>query len=193
MKKGFYFIRKITVPPVFAILFLLTLYGFYPAYFNGLFQLICGLFFLGVLPLLGYPLQKYIPHFKDKGREGQRTLAMIFSMAGYLLGTLVSFVWKSSAELHIVYFLYLLCGVTIFVFNKGFHLKASGHACGITGPFVLFVNFGMYIPAIIAALIIIPVMISSVKTKRHTGGQLLGGSLIAFGCMAVIRAVLYFI
>ena len=44
--------------------------------------MLCGLLFLVVLPLLAYPLQKYIPHFKDSGRDGQRSLAMIFSAAG---------------------------------------------------------------------------------------------------------------
>lgn len=187
MENMFYFIRKITVPPIFAMAFLLTLYYIHPEYFMSIIQLICGLLFLGVLPLLGYPLQKYIPPFKDKGREGQRSLAMIFSVLGYMLGTISLYTFEASPELHIVYFEYLLCGIVIFIFNKVFRLKASGHACGITGPIVLFIDFKMFIPAIIGSLFVIPVIISSVKTKRHTLAQLVGGCIIAALCLVPIH------
>jgi len=33
-----------------------------------------GLLFLSILPTLAYPLQKYILKYKDRGREGQRSL-----------------------------------------------------------------------------------------------------------------------
>lgn len=187
MQTFFYFIRKVTIPPVFAAAFLVTLYCTDAAYLGNLYQLICGVIFLGILPALGYPLQKYIPPFNEKGREGQRILVMIFSMIGYLLGTLVSFLGQSSQELHITYLLYLSCGIIMFLFNKGLHLKASGHACGITAPILLFLQFQMFLPAMIGLLLAVPVMTASVKTKRHTPLQLIGGCLIAIVCMIVIR------
>lgn len=192
MQKVSNFIRKITVPPVFATAFLLTLYFTYPDYFGSLWQLAAGILFLGILPVLGYPLQKFIPPFREKGREGQRTLAMLFSMLGYLLGTITALVCHAPLALHIVYFLYLSCGIFMLVFNKVFHLKASGHACGITGPVFLFLQFRMFIPAIIGLIFVIPVMISSVKTKRHTIPQLIGGSAIAAVCMSIISSIVYF-
>lgn len=190
MQQIFHIIRKITVPPVFAVAFLFTFYAVYPLYFGSLWQLLFGILFLGILPILGYPLQKFIPPFREKGREGQRTLAMIFSMIGYLLGTIVSLIGKSSAELHTVYFLYLSCGICILIFNKLLHLKASGHACGITGPILLFFYFQMVVPAIIGMLFAIPVMVSSVKTKRHTALQLVGGCAIAVVCMLGIHCLM---
>ncbi len=33
--------------------------------------------------VLAYPMQKILPHWKQKGQEGQRKLAFLFSMAGY--------------------------------------------------------------------------------------------------------------
>ena len=186
MNKISFVIRKITVPPVFAATLLILAYIMYPSYFGSIWQVIGGLVFLCVLPLLAYPLQKYIPHFKDKGRDGQRSLAMIFSALGYLLGTIVAFLTKAPTELKIIYLEYLLCGLSMLVFNKIFKLKASGHACGIVGPVLLMLYFKMYIPAVVGTLLIIPVYISSLRTKRHTAWQLIGGSLIPMAVLGVI-------
>lgn len=187
MEKTFYFIRKITVPPIFAMAFLVVIYFMKPFIFTSVWQLIGGIFFLGILPIIGYPLQKYIPYFKEKGREGQRSLAMIFCVAGYLLGTFTTFVTKASPELCMVYLEYLLSGIMMLIFNKVFHLKASGHACGIVAPVLLFAYFNMFIPAVIGGLFVIPVLISSLKTKRHTMPQLLGGCMISAVCLIIIK------
>ena len=187
MEKIFYFIRKITVPPIFAMVFLIVIYFMQPSIFADVGQLICGMFFLGILPILGYPLQKYIPYFKERGREGQRSLAMIFSVAGYLLGTFTVFITKSSSELCLVYLEYLFSGIMMLVFNKMFHLKASGHACGIVAPVLLFAYFNMFIPAVIGGLFVVPVLISSLKTKRHTMPQLLGGCMISAVCLVITK------
>jgi len=66
----------------------------------------------------------------------------------------------------------------MLVFNKLFKLKASGHACGIVGPVAMLIYLQMYIPAIVGALLIIPVYVSSIKTKQHTPTQLIIGSAI---------------
>ncbi len=192
MNKISFIIRKITVPPVFAASLLIIAYIVYPHYFGSILHMLGGLVFLCVLPILAYPLQKYIPHFKDKGREGQRSLAMIFSAVGYLLGTLVAFIIGAPAELKIIYLEYLLCGIAMLVLNKAFKLKASGHACGIVGPILLMIYFKMYIPAAVGALLIVPVYVSSLKTKRHTALQLIGGSLIPLVALGIIHAVYFF-
>ena len=184
-----FFIRIITVPPVFAAALLLIAYCTYPHYFGSVRQLLGGLAFLCVLPLLAYPLQKYIPHFRDKGRDGQRSLAMIFSAVGYLLGTMTAFLTGAPDELKILYLEYLLCGVAMLVLNKVFKLKASGHACGIVGPVLLMLYFRMFIPAVVGMFLILPVYVSSLKTKRHTAPQLLGGSLIPLAALGVIHVV----
>ena len=192
MNKLSFIIRKITVPPVFAASLLIIAYIIYPHYFGSIWHMLGGLVFLCILPLLAYPLQKYIPHFKDKGRDGQRSLAMIFSAVGYLLGTLVAFITGAPMELKIIYLEYLLCGIAMLVLNKVFKLKASGHACGIVGPVLLMLYFKMYIPAVVGTLLIIPVYVSSLKTKRHTAPQLIGGSFIPLVSLGII-SLLYFL
>ncbi len=178
MNKLSLLIRKITIPPVFATALLILVYAFHPAYFGNIRQMLLGIFFLAILPVLAYPLQKYIPKFKDKGRDGQRTLAMIFSFFGYLIGTVTAFVCSVPIELIVIYLEYLLCGILILIFNKVFKLKVSGHACGIVGPVLLLGYFKLYIAAVIGALLIVPVYISSIRSKRHSPWQLVGGSLI---------------
>lgn len=171
-------IRRITIPPVFAAVFLILVYMTHTAYFGGILQLIGAVFFLAVLPTLAYPLQKYFPKYKDRGREGQRSLAILFSIAGYLLGTASAFVFSVPAELQFIYMEYLLSGIGMLLLNKVFKIKASGHACGIVGPVIMCLYFGLYLPAMIGAALILPVYISSVRTGQHTIPQLFGGSTI---------------
>ncbi len=190
MNKIALFIRKITIPPVFAVVLLCSVYVTHPAAIGSVWQLIAGILFLAGLPTLAYPLQKYIPHFKDKGRDGQRNLAMLFSFAGYLLGTVVTLWQDAPVELKIIYLEYLFCGISMLVLNKVFKLKASGHACGVIGPMIMMVYLGLYIPAAICALFAVPVYISSVKTKRHTPMQLLGGALIPLVMLLIVHLIM---
>ena len=190
MNKIFLAIRAMTAPHFFALLLLTLLYVLHPSYFGSIWMLIAGIFCLTVLPILAYPLQKFIPPFKDKGRDGQRKLAIIFSFIGYLLGTLIVFIFNAPIEAKMLFVEYLLCGICIFISDKVFKFKSSGHACGIVGPIAMLVYLGLYIPAAVGALISVPVYISSVKTKRHTIIQLVIGSLIPI-LMLVIDHVLF--
>lgn len=112
------------MPPVFAIAFLIVIYSMESTIFTSVWQLIGGIIFLGILPIPGYPLQKYIPYFKEKGREGQRGLAMIFSVIGYLIGTFTVFATKASSELCINYIMPLL----MLLGSCGFMFGTSGCA-----------------------------------------------------------------
>ncbi len=147
---------------------------------------ILGIFFIGILPVLSYPLQRFIPYYKDKGRDGQRNLAMVFSVAGYIIGCILALIFKAPYTVILIYLDYLLSGILITLFNKLFHLKASGHACGIVGPIAMLVYFGLYIPAAIGALLTVLVFISSIKMKRHTFLQLLGGSAITIAALLLL-------
>ena len=190
MKKLSLIIRKITVPSVFAAALLTILYLTCPEYFGNFWQFTCGLVFLVILPVLACPLQKYIPHYREKGREGQRSLAMLFSGIGYLLGTAAAFAADAPDALKTIYLEYLLCGLILTAFNKLFGLKASGHACGVVGPVLLFAYFKLYIPAVLGLILTVPVYISSVKAKRHTVPQLIGGSVIPFAAFCIVYLIM---
>ena len=187
MDKIFRIVRKITVPPVFAATLLITVYIMYTSYFGSVWHLFGALFFLSILPTLAYPMQGCFKKYKDAGREGQRSLAMIFSFVGYLLGTVTAFVFSAPTELKIIYLEYLLCGIGMLLLNKVFKRKASGHACGIVGPVILLLYFGAYIPAIVGTALVLPVYIASVRTRQHTLPQLIGGSCIPAALLLIIE------
>ena len=42
----------------------------------------------------------------------------------------------------------------------------------------MLVYFGLYLPAIIGAMLVLPVYVSSIRTGQHTMPQLFGGSTI---------------
>ena len=181
MNKVYKIIRVATVPPIMASVLFIVLgaYGIL-----GWIDTLLGILFLGILPILSYPLQRFIPYYKDKGREGQRSLAIVFSVAGYILGCVLALIFQ--APLNTVLFIYLdylISGVLIAIFNKLLHLKASGHACGIVGPVAMLAYWGLYIPAAIGAVLTVFVFISSIKMKRHTFLQLVGGSLITLSAL----------
>lgn len=171
-------IRKITVAPIMADIFLICMIIHIFWVFGDILRWVYCLIFIGVFPLFAYPMQKYIPKFRDKGRRGQRILAMIFAVTGYVLGCLCNLIFSSSVGVWVIFLEYLLSGLIVFIFNKLFKLKISGHACGIAGPIALFLYFGLYVQAVIGMLFFVAVYISSLRIKRHTIWQLLGGSAI---------------
>ena len=155
MKKLGIIIRKITIPPVFALVLLISVCLSNLNNISILLHAIEGVIFIAIFPVLAYPLQKHIPAYKDKGREGQRSLAIIFSFAGYSIAVIIAFLFKSPEIIKFIYLNYLFCGFSILLCDKVFKIKASGHACGVTGPLITMVYFKLYIPAIICNLCII--------------------------------------
>ncbi len=179
--KFYKIVRILTVPPIMAALLFIIL---------GLNKIVApidallGVFFIGILPVLSYPLQPIIPYYKHKGREGQRNLAIIFSVLGYILGVTLALIFEAPINTVVfIYLDYMLSGIILAAFNKFFKMKASGHACGLVGPVAMLLYFRLYIPAAIGLVLTVPVFISSIKMKRHTLLQLIGGSLITLGVL----------
>jgi hypothetical protein len=190
LKKIPVFIRTVTIAPVLAAVMLIIVWCYKPDVFKTSAALIYSLLFLTVLPTLSYPLQKYIPKYKAKGREGQRGLAMIFAVAGYILGCVVNAIFNSTTALWVIYLEYLLSGIFIFILNKLCHIKVSGHACGVVGPAVLLHYLGIYWTMIPCAIIIVIVYAASLYTKRHTIGQLIGGGAVPIAAICVLKIMI---
>lgn len=185
--KFYHRVRIITAAPFLADCLLIVLGFRRPEIFSGPGQWFLGLLFLGVLPLLGYPLQPYLPHFKDAGRPGQRTLAMLFAALGYILGCITLGITGGAAGIWLLYLEYLLSGMVLLLLNKGFRLTASGHACGAMGPVALLFHFQLYGFAAAGLAIALLSMIASKKTGRHTLPQLLGGGLIPWCVLLLLE------
>ena len=182
-------IRVATIPSVAATASLCVIYAYDTSFIGSIANFVLALFFLGVLPMLAYPLQPCIPGFRGKGREGQRNLAMVFAFIGYMLGCIVNIFMSAPTFLWIFYLDYLISGICIIVFNKVFHLRASGHGCGVAGPIACLAYLGIY-PALFVGIPIYAASFwASVRMKRHTWQQFIGGSIIPIVTLAVLVLV----
>jgi hypothetical protein len=189
LKKLAYIVRVLTVAPLMALVMLLVLYFGDPGFFGGTAAFIQMALFLVVLPLLAYPLQPLIKPYKEKGRDGQRTLAIIFAVAGYVLGCICALIFQAPGNVLVIYLSYLMSGGGVMLINKLLHFRASGHACGITGPFALLVYFGHTCGYFIGAPVLAVAWLSSLYMKRHTNAQFITGAVIPFCVLGLIIIV----
>lgn len=170
-------IRNVTVPPILALVMLTILWIFRSNIYGGYTGFILSIVFLTILPVSAYPLQTVLPGWKNKGREGQRNLAMWTAVFGYILGIGYTLAFRGTQELLFIYLLYLFSGVLVFVFNKLFKIRASGHACGVVGPIIILVYVIGWL-ALVTLTVLIVVYWASLNIKRHTLSELVLGSFL---------------
>lgn len=184
-------IRKCTLAPILAGIMLIII---------GIFQLeiyvkpafiLYTFFFLVIFPVLAYPMQKYIPSFRDKGREGQRHLAMIFAFIGYLLECIVNALASATRELKFIGLVYLTVSTGLLIVNRFLHLRASGHAAGASAIVCIPVALKIYWMILPGILIILLVFLASLRMQRHTCSQLLGGTSITVLTTALLFIVMF--
>lgn len=177
-------IRVVTVAPIMAAILIIILFWYFPDSFRDPFDTVISILFLVAFPLLAYPLQPLIPRYKDKGREGQRNLAIIFALIGYVLAVLFALFRHPSSGLWIIYLTYLISALLIALFNKVIGLKASGHSCGVAGPVWTLIWF-LGVQATFGLVFLVAVYWASMKTKRHKISELLAGTLIPAISLAI--------
>lgn len=170
-------IRTLTLAPIMALLALTILLGYTGDVFHHTWEYGVAVAFLVILPILAYPLQPLLPAYKEKGREGQRQLAIVMAVVGYIGGVLVALFTNIPEKLKVIYFTYFISGILIMVFNKLLKIKASGHACGVVGPMAILI-YCIGPGALIGLVILLLVYWASLQMKRHTVSQLAWGSII---------------
>lgn len=171
-------VRIITVPPFMISLLTITVSMQCDGVFLSISDVCATVFFLGIIPFLAYPMQRWLPTYKRKGREGQRELAFLCTIAGYICAWGYGLLTKVSDELQFIYNAYLLSVLILFVINKGLHIRASGHACGTIAPAVFttyFLNIGC---SAIYLLLAVASMWASVYLKRHKLSDTVWGVLV---------------
>ena len=104
-------------------------------------------------------------------------LAIAFSLLGYLLGVAFALIGGGTKTELTLYFTYLISGLLTAICSFVFKFKASGHACGVSGPAAML---SMYMGPVYALsfAVLVPVYISSLKLERHTLSQLIAGTII---------------
>ncbi|MBQ1553426.1 MAG: hypothetical protein IIZ66_07755, partial [Clostridia bacterium] len=140
-------------------------------YFEALFTLV-------LLPVLPYAICAIIPSMKKKGRKLERTMAIAFSILGYVMGLLFAIFGGGTRIELILYMTYAISGVLTAVLTFIFRFKASGHTCGAAGPFAML-TYLMGPLWLIGYAVMIPIFVSSLKLRRHTVCQLLAGAVVS--------------
>ena len=167
--------RILTLPPLVAILTAALLWVG-AGLSRG--EFLASVFFLGLVPLLAYPLWELFPNREDR-RSGQRTYALYCSVAGYAAGFVCSLTGQHSLEFRVLFASYVLSVLVLIVLSKVARFKISGHACSSTAPLVMMAwKPG---PALVplGLAILFAVYYSSLRLGRHTFVQLLAGSSVS--------------
>lgn len=177
-------VRVLTVAPFMAAFMLTAILIVKPSIFSNINHYLYALSCLTVFPLLAYPISAIIPPLRKKGREGQRNLAIVFSVIGYVAGIAGSFIFGAARIEMLIFWTYLLSGIMIALSSFVFGVKASGHACGVSGPIAMLI-YCLGLPYCILYAILAFVFWASVKMKRHTPAQLVIGSAIPVVMMII--------
>jgi membrane-associated phospholipid phosphatase len=176
-------VRIITVPPILVTLLIIILSDRRSDIFTNVTESIISILLLGIVPVLAYPIQSLLSKLKISkltAREGQRKLAFILSLTGYLAALIFGICAHVKIRLMLIYLTYFLSVLVLTIFNKIFKIRASGHACSVTGPMVFmiyFISWKAIFPCILLAALIVW---SSLLLKRHTARDLAFG---AFTCL----------
>ncbi len=171
-------IRILTLAPLLALEALLLLWFLRPELFRSAGDLLMPILFLTLLPLLAYPMQHWIPRLRAGGRAMQRKLAIMLAVLGYLGGAIWAYAARAADWLRVLLLTYLISGVLIAAFNRLLHIRASGHACGVSGP-VLYLVCRLGPWALLGLLLLPAVWWASRKMQRHTSAQLIWGSILS--------------
>lgn len=180
-------ISIISVVPLIAFYVLTVIYLHDRSIFGNFPWYIMSILFLTVLPISAYGLKYIIPSVKAQGRLGERKLAFIMGIMGYIIGTSVCFIFNAPRSVKTIFLSYLFSGSLLAFINSVVRFKASGHACGISGPYILLLYFlGAKTWYII--FVLLPVFGARVNMGRHTYKELISGTIV--GMFATTLAIL---
>ncbi|MCL1803384.1 MAG: hypothetical protein FWG30_07055 [Eubacteriaceae bacterium] len=182
-------VRVMTIPPILAFIVATVFISTNSLALGGLRQYIAMIVFLTLFPALAYPLQPLLPKYKDKGREGQRELAFIASVAGYMCGVAFALASRAPATAQLMYWTYMASVVFLSAFNAFTPWKASGHACGVAGPICALVwLYGARAWPAVAVFFLMAW--SSLKLKRHGALEIALGSLASISAFCLVLSII---
>lgn len=171
-------VRVITVPPFLVAALIIILYFQKSDIFRGITDYTAALVFLGLFPVLVYPIWAAIPKLKEKGREGQRNLAFIGTLIGYTFAFLYGELSGAVPELKLIFRTYFIAVLLLTFANKVLKKRASGHACSVVSPALFLCYFvGLYTLPVCIFIIAVSFW-GSLTLKRHKPMELLGGSIV---------------
>lgn len=170
-------VRVVTVPPLMVAAILALLSICHPELFLSPLHFWFSQVFLALVPALAYPLSYAIPSIRKKGRSGQRSLAMYLSAAGYLGVVVYGFAAGCAEGLKVIHMTYLVSVLLLLVLNKVLKVRASGHACSVSGPILLLCLYVGAVGVVTGLLLWTVIFWASVRMRHHTPKEFLFGSV----------------
>lgn len=185
-------LRILTVPPILALFLVTALYlGMGREAFRAPIRYFEAVFTLSVLPMLAYPICAAVPSLRARGRRAERSLAIVFSLLGYIMGTLFVILGDGTRLELELYLTYIISGALMGLFSFVFKFKTSGHACGVSGPFAML-TYKLGALWLLGFLLLIPVFTSSIRLNRHRLSELIAGACISvfslFAAVMIVRS-----
>ena len=171
-------IRIITIPPIEALGMLLILYGLRRGEFGTLGDLLMAILFLTIIPIASYPVAARKKN-KEDSRNNQRKMAFIFNFVSYLAAMVIGYCVGCNIMLQWIFNAYFLSVLVLTIINKGLKIKASGHACSCTLPYLILTYYFSGYVTLICLLLYLAEFWASVDLKRHTVKEFFSGTIVA--------------
>lgn len=157
---------------------IIILYFQRPDIFRGVADYAVALIFLGLFPVMVYPIWAVVPKLKEKGREGQRNLAFVGTLIGYTFAFLYGEFSGASPELKLIFRSYFIAVILLTFVNKVLKKRASGHACSVVSPALFLCFFVGWRTLPVCILMISASFWGSLALKRHKPADLISGSIV---------------
>lgn len=182
--------RILTVPPILATVFLSVLWYCGGEVYHDISEFLFSVFFLGIMPVLAYAVHFIVPSLREKGRTLQRTMAFVFTFAGYLTAFLYGIFTNVGTRLQMIYCAYFFAVVLLSAMNYIFKKKASGHACSFIEPVIMLFLFSLPWCAVLFIVLGMISIWSSLCLKRHRPRELFWGCCCSVAA-AILSVILY--
>jgi len=191
MEKSAKTIRIITIPTLVLLTVILISQFAVNTVFTGTKELLITISFLIVVPIIAYPISHLLSKNKDKDyeRKLQRKLAFVFSLVGYSIYFLLSYLLAFNTNLMMMSYTYFLTIIILSIVN--IFIKASGHAAGIVGPMLLLCHYIGWIFVIPCVVVYALSFWASIYLKRHTILQFILGTIIAAVAFVIPLLIFY--
>ena len=112
-------------------------------------------------------------------------MAFIFDFVSYLAVMVIGYCVGCNKMLQWIFNAYFLSVLVLTIVNKGFKIKASGHACSCTLPYLILTYYFSGYVTVICLLLYLVEFWASIELKRHTVKEFPGGTIIAWVIFAV--------
>lgn len=173
-------VRVVTIPPLMIATLLCMLYFAKGFSFASRIDMSVAFAGLVLLPVLAYPVWSVFGNKTSDKRKGQRRLAFIFSIIGYVCCFIYSLRFGTAA-IREIFYTYFFTVILLALLNKVFHVRASGHAASSISPVVFSTAYLTPTVTFLFGVLFAASVWASIYLKRHKWQDIMAGicSMIA--------------